>query len=230
MNLKKRFACVAVAAVTGLFASMAWAAAAPADHTITLTFVRSAETASNVARLVDTSVPGPGLDAVGYQQAASLANELIPKGFDAIYASTMLRSQETAAPLSEAIHKPVTVLPGLRQIEAGDFEGQPQADVDDDNVVAWLHGDRSARNPGSITGDEFNMRFGEAVHTIYDSGKKNPVAFSHSVAIMAWVLMNVTNPDISLYDSNPLGNGDRIVIVGSPKGGWKLTNWAGVPG
>jgi hypothetical protein len=33
---------------------------------------------------------------------------------------------------------------------------QPWVDVQDDNVVAWLHGDRSARNPGSITGDEFD--------------------------------------------------------------------------
>ena len=106
---------------------------------------------------------------------------------------------------------------------------QPWVDVQDDNVVAWLHGDRSARNPGSITGDEFDACFDQAVQTIYDSGDLNPVAFSHSVAIMAWVLMNVTNPDSSWYDNHPLGNTGHIVVVGSPQAGWTLTDWDGIP-
>jgi broad specificity phosphatase PhoE len=229
MTLRKRVAFAAVVVFTALSTSLTGAVTAHADRTITLTFVRSAQSLSNVSRLVDTSVPGPGLSALGRAQAATAASQMSTMGYDGIYASTMVRSQETAAPLSEALGQPVKVLPDLRQIEGGQYEGQPQADLHDDNVVAWLHGDRSARNPGSITGDEFNARFDQAVQTIYDSGDLNPVAFSHSVAIMAWVLMNVTNPDISLYDSNPLPNTGRIVVVGSPQGGWTLTNWDGIP-
>ena len=187
MTLTKRFACAAVVAVTALFTSLTGAATAHADRTITLTFVRNAQSTSNATRIVDTSVPGPSLTALGYQQAATAASQMSTMGYDGIYASTMVRTQETAAPLSKALGQPVTVLPGLRQIEAGQYEGQPQADVHDDNIVAWLQGDRSARNPGSITGDEFDARFDQAVQTIYDSGDLNPVAFSHSGAIMAWV-------------------------------------------
>jgi hypothetical protein len=47
---------------------------------------------------------------------------------------------------------------------------------------------------------------------------------------MAWVLMNVTNPDSSLYDNHPLGNTGHIVVVvvGSPQAGWTLTDWDGI--
>lgn len=44
---------------------------------------------------------------------------------------------------------------------------------------------------------------------------------------MIWVLMNVNNPDISLFVNNPLPNTGRIVVVGSPETGWTLTDWNG---
>src|SRR5262249_47262322 len=170
------------------------------------------------------------LSPLGYQQAADAAKQLSANGYDGVYASTMVRSQQSAAPLAEALDKPVTVLPGLRQIEAGQFEGQPEPDTHDNDIqTAWLQGDRSTGIPGSISGDEFDVRFDEAVQTIYDSGDLNPIAFSHSAAIRMWVLMNVKNPDISLYTGTALPNMGRIVVVGSPQGGWMLTNWDGKP-
>jgi hypothetical protein len=41
--------------------------------------------------------------------------------------------------------------------------------------------------------------------------------------------MNVKNPDNSLPTSHPIANNGRIVVVGSPQGGWTLTNWDGMP-
>jgi broad specificity phosphatase PhoE len=113
----------------------------------------------------------------------------------------------------------------------GGRAGQPEADAQQDEgaAMAWLGGDRSVPVPGSINGDELNARFGDAVQTIYDSGNLNPVAFSHDGAVMTWVLMNVKNPDNSLLTSDPLPNIGRIVVVGSPQGGWTLTNWNGKP-
>lgn len=83
--------------------------------------------------------------------------------------------------------------------------------------------------PGSIDGYEFDARFGDAVKAIYDSGDVNPVAFSHHLAVMVWVLMNVKNPDSSLLASDPLPNTGHIVVVGSPRGGWTLKDWDGKP-
>jgi broad specificity phosphatase PhoE len=231
MTRRNRFGYAAVLVVAGLFTSLTGATTAHADRTITLTFVRSGESAGDASGLIDTSVPGPDLSALGYQQAATVADQLRTNGYDGVYASTMVRAQETAAPMSQAVGKPVTVLPGLREIEAGQFEGQPEADAPQDEAaaMAWVHGNRGFHIPGSIDGYEFNARFGDAVKTIYDTGELNPVAFSHSAAIMFWVLMNVKNPDISLPTADPLPNAGHIVVVGSPKGGWTLKDWDGTP-
>jgi broad specificity phosphatase PhoE len=209
--------------------SLSAPATAHADHTITLTFVRHAQSASNAAGIIDTALPGPGLSAQGYEQAMSLAKQLSINGYDGMYASTMVRTQETASPLSDALGEPVKALPGLREIEAGEYEGQPMANIDQLLTAprAWLRGDRSARIPGSIDGNEFDARFDDAVQAIYDSGNLKPVAFSHLLTIMLGVLMNVRNPDMSLFDDAALPNTGRIVIVGSPQQGWTLTDWNG---
>ncbi len=214
-----------VAATVALLAP----ATAHAERTITVTFVRHAESASNASAVIDTSVPGPDLTAEGVRHAQDAANELSANGYDGIFASTMVRTQETAAPLADALNETVTVLPGLREIEAGRFEGQPMSDVGEylSAPMAWLNGDRDARIPGSINGDEFDTRFDDAVESIYDSGDVKPVAFSHSVATMVWVLMNVKNPKTSLLATDPLPNTGHIVVVGSPRQGWTLTDWNG---
>ncbi len=206
-------------------------AAAGGYRTITLTFVRHAQSAGNASGLIDTSTPGPGLTDLGREQAAASAARLEGNHYDGIFASTMIRTQQTAQPMSEALHEPVTVLPGLRELEAGQYEGQPEANVADTYFAApqqWLSGDRTARIPGSLDGNEFDARFDEAVQQIYDSGDDEPVAYSHGGAIMLWVMMNVRNPDPGLLRSHPLDNTDYVVVTGNPTDGWTLTDWDGL--
>lgn len=59
----------------------------------------------------------------GYEQARLLAKFLRGKKFDAIYASPMKRVQQTFAPSRK--HHPVkpVILPGLREIDFGDWTG-----------------------------------------------------------------------------------------------------------
>ena len=158
-----------------------------------------------------------------------MATQLSTNRYDGIYASTIVRTQETAAPLAQALGEPVTVLPGLREIEAGQNEGRPEANAQQFLAPsAWPHGDRTARIPGSINGNEFEQRFNDAVNTIYDTGETNPVVFSHREAIMFWVLMNAKNADMSLAN-NPLPNTAYVVLTGNPRDGWTLNNWSGTP-
>ncbi len=110
------------------------------------------------------------------------------------------------------------------------YEGQPEASAVQTYFAApeqWLRGDRSARIPGSIDGNEFDARFDEAVQQIYDSGDDNPVAYSHGAAIMLWVQMNVGNPNPQLLMQHPLDNTGYVVIKGNPTDGWTLTDWDG---
>jgi broad specificity phosphatase PhoE len=207
------------------------ACSTPQPHTITLTFIRHAESESNAADIIATDVPGPGLTEQGRGQAQQIARQLQGNRYDGVYASSMLRSQQTAAPLATEIGRAVQILPGLREVDAGWYDSGPSSRSDRTYLLApegWLRGDRTLAIPGSIDGNEFNEQFGAAVQKIYDSGDVNPVAVSHGVAIMAWTLMNVKNPRVSLMTDHPLPNIGRVVITGSPATGWKLVDWDGI--
>jgi broad specificity phosphatase PhoE len=199
-------------------------------RTITLTFVRHAQSEGNASGLIDTGVPGPQITAEGHQQADQVARAL-GRDHDGIFASNMVRTQETAQPLSQELGEPVDVLPGLREIAAGTYEGTPEAVAWTTYLVApldWLAGDRTARIPGSVDGNEFNDEFTGAVQKIYDSGDSRPVAFSHGGAIMLWTLLNVKNSKPDLLKSHPLPNTAKVVVTGNPVNGWTLLSWDGL--
>jgi broad specificity phosphatase PhoE len=217
--------------VIALLAAACGSARVAGPHTITLTLVRHAQSAGNASGRIDTSTPGPELTPKGWCQATAEAAQLSGNHYDGVFASTMVRTQETARPVAEALHEPIEVLPGLREIEAGEYEGQPESNARTylGAPMRWLQGDRRARIPGSLDGNEFQARFGDAVQHIYDTGKLNPVVFSHAGAIEMWVLMNVRNPNPSLLTSKQLPNLGRVVVTGSPSGGWTMTEWHADP-
>jgi broad specificity phosphatase PhoE len=203
----------------------------PQVRSITLTFIRHAESQSNAQHVINTDIPGPSLSEQGEGQAEQLAHQLSRNNFDAIYASDMVRTQQTAEPLAHALGKTVEILPGLREIEAGRYNNTTTKRADLTYLVApadWLNGDVQDAIPGSISGEQFNDRFTAAVQKIYDSGHSKPVAFSHNESIMYWTLMNVKNPKDSLATSHPLPNLGRVVITGSPALGWTLVDWDGI--
>lgn len=204
------------------------AAAAP-DHDITLTFIRHGESQGNTSGFIDTTTPGPDLTDLGWKQAHQVAADYAHAGFDGVFASAMTRTQHTAEFLADELREPIQVLPGLGEIEAGIYEGQPNAAGAGFFQVLqdWSAGNRDVRIPGSIDGNEFDTRFDDAVASIYASGDRRPVAFSHGGAIALWVEMNVKNGDPTLLTSKPLNNTGYVVVRGNPTAGWTLVDWNG---
>ncbi len=109
----RRILRLVIAAVTAAILFFVSALPAWAAESMTLTFVRHGESQANAAGVIS-----PGL---GSQQAQAVANELAANNYDGIYASSMIRTQETAAPLADLLGLPIVVLPGLREIDAGVF-------------------------------------------------------------------------------------------------------------
>ncbi|MEZ0362305.1 histidine phosphatase family protein [Mycobacterium sp. pUA109] len=219
------------AAIVAAAIVLAACSGTPRVRTITLTFIRHGQSEANADGIIDTDMPGPGLTPEGKKQADQIAHQLSRNGYDGVYASSMARAQQTAAPLAHELGRRVEVLPGLREIDAGWYDGGPSARADSTYLLApkqWLRGDRANAIPGSIDGDAFNDQFGAAVQKIYASGDAKPVAFAHGAAIMVWTLMNVKNPKDSLLSDHPLPNVGRVVITGSPATGWTLTDWDGI--
>ncbi len=221
----KAAAAIAAALVFGACSS------SPNVRTMTLTFVRHGESQANADGIIDTTVPGPGLTPLGEGQAQQIAHQLGRNNYDGIFASTMARTQQTAAPLAQRLGKHVQILPGLREIDAGWYGDKPNSLAKSTYLVApadWLKGDLSDAIPGSITGKQFNDQFTAAVQKIYSSGLKNPIAFSHAESIMYWTLLNVTNPNDNLVNEHPLPNIGRVVLKGNPATGWTLVDWDGI--
>ncbi len=221
-------AAVAAAMAAALLASCS---SPPAPRTVTLTFIRHAESESNAAGVANTTVPGPPLTAKGEEETATLADKLKGEDYDGVYASQMVRSQQTAAPVAKALGEQVTVLPGLNEISAGWFEGAPIADTSNTLLLGpegWLKGDRRYGIPGSVNGNQFNQAFSAAVQKIYDSGDNKPVAFSSGLAIMMWTLLNSRNGRNNLLNDHPLPNTAQVIIKGNPFTGWTLESWDGI--
>jgi broad specificity phosphatase PhoE len=221
----------AAAALAATITLGACSGGTPHVRTITLTFVRHAQSVSNADEIIDTEVPGPSLTEEGRGQAQQIAHQLARNGYDGVYASSMVDAQQTAAPLAEELGKHVEILPGLREINAGWFDGKPKTMANSTYLLApkdWLNGDRKDAIPGSMNGNQFNDQFTAAIQRIYDSRNSKPIAFSHGTAIMLWTLMNVKNPKDSLLSSHPLPNVGRVVITGSPATGWTLMDWDGI--
>ena len=229
----------------------AWAA-----ENMTITFIRHGQSYGNTSGNIDTQVPGPVLTPDGQQQAKDIAAQLGDRNFDAIYASTMVRTQQTAVPLSQYLGLPIQVLPGLQEIEAGKYEGTPERaglfgyltaplawaglsvtpppnisfNPITPNLDAFIP---SAADPTTgLTGHQFQDRVNGALQTIYDNGDRNAAVFSHGGTIMIWTMMNAKNlsaeQKIMLFTQHPLGNTGVVVVEGNPEDGWNLVEWNGV--
>ncbi|MDO3402722.1 histidine phosphatase family protein [Mycolicibacterium neoaurum] len=216
-------------AATVLAGGVAACAPSPSADTVTLTLVRHGQSAGNATGLMDTSVPGPNLTPLGEAQAEMIANRLRSNDFDGVYASTMVRTQESAQPMADYLDRGVTTLPGLREIDAGSFEGQPESTSAKPyygTVVDWTEGAVDERIPGSVDGNEFDARFDDAVDQIIKDGSRNAVAYSHGAAIAAWTMLNVDNADPQLMLTEPLPN-TGYVVVSHTNGRWHLDVWNG---
>lgn len=208
----------------------AWAA-----ENMRVTFVRHGQSAGNTSGNIDTSTPGPSLTPLGREQAQAVVDKLGDNNYDAIYASQMIRTQQTAEPMSAYLGLPIQVLPGLQEIEAGDYEGTPESGAMGGYLkapIAWAFaGQLGERIPGSIDGNEFDARVEGALKTMYDKGDRNVIVFSHGGTIMFWTMMNAKNLTLAekgmLLSQHALGNTDYVVIEGNPEDGWTLVDWNG---
>lgn len=196
-----------------------------------LLLVRHAQTPSNVKYLLDTAVPGPGLTDLGERQAAALPEALAGEDIDALYASTLTRTQLTAAPLAGVRGLDVQVRDGIREVAAGDLEMMPgyseAAHTYMTTLFAWAAGDTELRMPGGENGVEALGRFDAVVAEAADSGAGTVVMVSHGAAIRMWAAARADNVDVPFAAEHRLDNTGVVVLEGSPADGWKAVSWAG---
>lgn len=198
-----------------------------------LLLIRHGQTPHNVAGALDTAFPGADLTPLGHAQARAVPGALLDEDVAAVYASPLVRTQLTAAPLAEAREHDVQVRAGLEEVSAGELELRSDLDAVHTYagcLVSWMSGDLGRCTPGGSTGHEFLDRYGAAVRDIAEGhGRDDTVAvFSHGAAIRVFTATAAgLDPDVST--ELRIMNTGMSLLEGHPETGWDLVRWSSEP-
>lgn len=196
-----------------------------------LLLIRHGQTPANVRGELDTGHPGPGLTGIGQAQAAAIPAALAHESIDAVFASTLVRTQLTAAPLAASLGVDVRVLPGIHEIEAGDLEMATDHDsyrVYLGTAYSWGSGDRSPVMPGATDGHAFFDRFDTSMAQVLSSGASTAVVVSHGAAMRVWVAGVARGFRAQDAADHDLDN-TALIVLEHDDDGWRLESWNGAP-
>ena len=202
-----------------------------------LLLLRHGETHSNVIGALDTAVPGAPLDELGVRQAAAIpaavAELLGTDLIESLSVSTLLRTQQTAAPLAAARSLTPTVLDGLKEIQAGALELKNDTHsqrVYNTTAWAWAGGDLDLRMPGGESGHDFFGRYDAAIVSLTDGVRGTALVVSHGAAIRTWVAARCDNTDGALFaGTHQLANTALVALHRTRSGNWHLDDWGSAP-
>ena len=201
-----------------------------------LLLLRHGQTHGNTAGALDTGEPGLELTELGQRQAEAAAQALAEPGVDQIFVSSLVRTHQTAAPLAHMLGVEPHVLPGLREIYAGDFNMRDDHDAIAGyigTVAAWIEGRYDERMPGGESGHEFLQRYDESgaevLRTRVEAGPASALVVSHGAALRTWVSARVPGVESHAKATDPLHNTACIELVGDPVEGWTIESWHSEP-
>ncbi len=105
-----------------------------------LHFLRHGQTSSSRDNVFCGSGLNPDLTSEGAQMAQSVADAFAPMQWQAIYASSLNRAQQTAAPISQQTGLEIQTRDDLKEIAYGEWEGKTVAQVNaefHDDHIKW---------------------------------------------------------------------------------------------
>jgi len=142
------------------------------------------------------------LNATGHAMAEALASFYAGEPWTAIYSSPLQRAQETAQPLCKRTGLPLSVEPGLREIEYGTWEGllPEEARARDPKLfAAWDADPGSVAPPGGESGRQIADRAVRALENIrarHSDGQVLAVAHKATIRVLVCALLGI---DVSMF-------------------------------
>jgi broad specificity phosphatase PhoE len=128
------------------------------------------------------------LNEVGIEQAGRVASALRNERLAAIYSSPLKRTIDTARPLSQITNLEINIDHGLREIDAGELEGQSIMEMSKsykESWMQWAKGSPLIPLPGGESLQELQDRSWKAIQFINDKHSNDTVVvISHLFAIL----------------------------------------------
>lgn len=196
-----------------------------------LVLVRHGETEGNVARILDTQVPGLPLTERGVAQAKAFGATLIrpPR---VLVSSEALRARQTASHIEAATGTTAQVLDHLYEVQVGELHGRSDRaahELFQQIYRGWHLGELDTRTPGGESGREVLDRFVPILATLrerYFTGDEDGdvVVVNHGAAmrLVGNALAGVAPP---FTTNNHLDNTETIELVPTEDGGWECLRW-----
>ena len=173
-----------------------------------LFFTRHGESQANLERIISNRALPHALTATGRAQAAALAEQIATEPVTAIYASPILRAQETAQMIGERLGAPVYTSDALREFDCGDVEGRGDAEAwaaHHNVIAAWAIHDYAQCIPGGESFIDMQARFVPFVQALVDDHAHQDIALllighgSLLTHMLPLLLVNIDRAFIAQY-------------------------------
>jgi broad specificity phosphatase PhoE len=164
-------------------------------------------------RIIAGRSDGIGLSSRGRDEATAVAERLAREQIEAIYASPLDRTRETAAILASRLDLPVAVRDDLIELDFGEWTGLTFDQVrNDERWIPW----RSCRSIAAIPGGEsWRQVQDRAVAALFDLRRRHPAGavalVTHGDVIRAALLFGLGMP-LDLYNRIEVGTGSISTI------------------
>ncbi|QSH41817.1 histidine phosphatase family protein [Lentisphaerota bacterium ZTH] len=132
------------------------------------------------------------LSAKGEAEAVAVGNYLQALQYEEVYASPMLRVQQT---LKLSGEHPAQTVSELREIDFGEWEGKSFSDISRDwplEVTEWFEEAEGFTFPGGEKLDDFFARMDTVIDLLESSSAENIVLFTHGGVICSLICRLIT--------------------------------------
>jgi broad specificity phosphatase PhoE len=199
--------------------------------TTRLILLRHGESTSNVLGIATSKLDGYPLTDAGRAQAGAVAEELTTAGATRVYTSPIQRARQTAHIVAERALLPLSIVPGLEEIDVGTQEGEAGDATmlqGASNFQRWLTLDELDHGfEGGETGRTAGVRVaGTLTELVRAHGSGTAIVVSHGGVLALALQQLCDNLSGPFVHEHLLDNCARVDVV-IESGRWHCLDWAG---